>query len=166
MSRAINDAILARLTSSEGLATYTGARAAQDRLWGLLDFDYDHNGVNLGPAVMHGNTSPVRRGNAVTYRKSSGVETLDGHDFGVRADVIYDFEYWTDSSDVNVIHDIDRNVELLLDNSFRVSPVLYLSSGFCFWADALTEMSTDYDDRLNQWFGLRRFRIVEARVDS
>ncbi len=129
----------------------------------LLGRDYD-DGIDIGPAVTYGNKDDSVDYPQITFRKSGGSEPVDGHDFGIRADVVYDLEIWDNRRNAHTIDEINEQVEILLDASFQKTPVIALDNGRCFWSDSLGEISIMYDPDTNSWFGLRRYRFVEARI--
>lgn len=157
MSTPLSVAINARLSGTE---TLTGAGlAAQQALAALLGTD-----DTGGPAVIQGNANQAVVYPCITFRVSGGVESLRGHDFGRRVQSIYDLEIWENRGLAETVTDIDHQVELLLDMRFHVAPVLPLTAGRCYWVEALTELDIQYDNRINAWFGLRRYAAVEGRV--
>jgi hypothetical protein len=160
MSTALTTAIYRRLA---GLEVLTGAALAQQQaLAALLGTDPD----TALPAVHKGNKSNVVTYPAITFRSNAGAVNSHFATSGIAVDdVIYDLEIWSNTQSGTIIEQIYGCVERLLDGRFGISPALPVDNagGRIFWATAFVPITELYDRDLRAWFGLCRFRFVEAR---
>jgi hypothetical protein len=99
---------------------------------------------------------------AVTFRQNGG-GTAGPLGAGVISGVIYDFEAWENGGSATLIADILEQVERLLDTRRGIAPPLSLVSGQCFNSEVMTECSVLFDTNQKAWYGLVRYRFVEAR---
>jgi len=159
MSSAITTAIYKRLT---GVEILTGAGlAAQQSLAALLGTDPD----TALPAVHKGNKSNVVVYPAITFRQNTGMVNTNFGTSGVAIDdPVYDVEIWDNTQRSNILTDIYGQMERLLDDRFG-APQLPVDNthGQVYHAQAFVPMAEIYDKDLRAWFGLCRFRFVEAR---
>lgn len=169
MSTALNQAIYKRLAGIEDLSAYPAGQAAQTAVVALLATITLKPGVTK-KAVHFGNKNTFRSASgaiaypAITFRPSGGSpDGRFGAEGGAICSPIYDLEIWESDGRADTITNIAEQVEILLDRRRQVTPVPALSAGKLVWMEALTELLIQHDQAINAWFGLIRYRCVEAR---
>lgn len=133
---------------------------AQTALAGQLATDTDSPS---GPAVFQGNRDDAVGFPCITFRPNSGIEALGGIDFGVVREYYFDFEIWTNSRSGRIVPQIADNVEILLDER-RGAPKLPVSAGRYFYMEALGPVAPLYDEKINAWAGLMRYRMIAGKA--
>ena len=160
MSTALTTAIYRRLA---GLEALTGAAFVQQQaLAALLAVDPD----TLLPAVHKGNKSEVVVYPAITFRSNVGMVNPHFSTSGIAIDdTVYDMEIWENTQSGTIIEQIYSSVERLLDQRFGIAPALPVDNagGRIFYATAFVPITELYDTNIRAWFGLCRWRFVEAR---
>lgn len=158
MSTALHRAIYARLAGTEVL---TGAAlSAQTALAALLAMDPDTS----RPAALFGNKNDAALVYPlITFRPSAG--SIDGRfaDGLAMDDGVYDLEIWDNARGEAMLSDIEEQVMLLLDMRRQVAPLLPIAVGHLYWSEVMVPMQVIYDNRINAWAGLTRYRFVEAK---
>lgn len=165
MSSALNTALYSRLAGTEVL---TGRfLTAQQLIASSVGVDPD----TLEPAVYAGNLNDAPivldsesvRTAAITFRPSSGNPDLRFRDGLTVDDGVYDLEVWTFVTMPNLAMQIAEAVATLIE-SRSGCPALPLGTGFeSVWAEPFVSPSFNYDDSLNGWFVLTRYKFIEAR---
>lgn len=143
-----------------GVEVLTGdALAAQDALAVLLGVDPE---TNL-PAVYAGNRSSILVYDALCFSEGGGTpDNRFGEDVGGIRDPILDVYIWSNKAQGNRISDIHDLVDRLFNERRGIAPLLHLESGRLYHMEALTDLSSGYDNEANAWFGYCRYRFVMA----
>lgn len=159
MSTEIITAICRRAKGVEELpAEATKAIAAQTFLLSGLASDPQTD----TPSFWYGNANKAVAYPCVTFRFSGGTPDDRFADGISVEDVFIDMDIWENKGVIATITDIDTQLRQLFDE-VKGAPQLPLANGLLAVSlTAFTGLMTDYDEKRNAWFGMRRYRLIEV----
>lgn len=159
MSTELIAAMCNRVKATETPALTGDALAAQTALIAALAADRDTG----TPSFWYGNANQAVVYPCVTFRFSGGSPDDRFSDGTISVeDKFLDIDIWENEGVAATITDIDKLLLRLFDER-KDAPQLPLANGMLAVSFmAFTGLMTDYDEKRNAWFGMRRWKIIEV----